>query len=252
MSGNELSEEEIKKLRAAIDEEVGGAPPTIGLVGVSGVGKSSTINTLFKTKLPPSDTVACTKEFRASDMRLAFSRGQVRGQPVRLRVIDAPGLGEDIRRDYDYLAMYNEHLKRCDVVLWIMTARNRAIALDQKYLSELKVFHDRMVFAINQVDLVEPMNWNERINLPSDAMLRNISAIEKDRKKRLENYLVRKIRIVSFSARRGYNLETLFSTLLDAGPPKRRWLFDGLKNFKFTDFLPDELRDEIGPIKEED
>ena len=37
-------------LRQKIEEAFASTPPTIGLIGVSGVGKSSTINSMFKTK----------------------------------------------------------------------------------------------------------------------------------------------------------------------------------------------------------
>jgi hypothetical protein len=91
-------------------EEITGHPPTIGVIGISGVGKSSTINTLLGAALPTSDTVACTREFWSVSAELAFTRGDARGLAAHLQVIDAPGLGEDVRRDQEYLAAYRRHL----------------------------------------------------------------------------------------------------------------------------------------------
>jgi hypothetical protein len=54
---SQREEEELARLVQELRQH----PPTIGLVGVSGVGKSSTINRMFKTNLPISHTVACTK-----------------------------------------------------------------------------------------------------------------------------------------------------------------------------------------------
>lgn len=56
-----LTQEEEAELARLIGAEVQAKPPTIRLVGVSGVGKSSTVNATFKTRLPVSHTVACTK-----------------------------------------------------------------------------------------------------------------------------------------------------------------------------------------------
>lgn len=245
MDRNNLTKEDIQKIRRAMLKEISESPPTIGLVGVSGVGKSSTINTMFKTNLPTSDTVACTKLFSKTDIELHFLKGQGAGLEVRLRIVDAPGLGEDIRHDPEYLAMYKEHLGCCDVILWIMTARNRAVALDQGYLKQFRDYFDRMVFCINQVDLVEPLDWNEKLNLPSETMLRNIEEIATDRKEKIGHVVRRRIEMVPYTAKRGYNLEKLFASVIESLPERRRWLYDALKNFSYKDFIPSHVRDTL-------
>ena len=93
------------------------------VVGVSGSSKSSTINTLFKTSLPVSHTVACTKQFEANELTLRMTHGQATGHVTKLVVYDAPGLGEDVRKDPEYLEMYREYLPRCDMILWVTSAR---------------------------------------------------------------------------------------------------------------------------------
>jgi hypothetical protein len=157
-----------------------------------------------------------------------------------LTVIDAPGLGEDVARDPDYLRMYQENLGRCDVVLWVMSARNRAVALDQMYLRELSCFHDRLVLGINQADLVEPLDWVEQYNIPSAQQEHNLSAITADRADRIGAVVGRVLPVVAYSAHRGYQLEELFTTVLKACPEGRRWIYAGLKNFSYRDFVPAE------------
>lgn len=78
-------------LNEAIARELA-KPPTIGVVGVSGTGKSSTINTLFKTQLAISHTTACTKHFEANEVALEMIDGQAAGQQTTLTIYDAPGL----------------------------------------------------------------------------------------------------------------------------------------------------------------
>jgi uncharacterized protein len=224
-------EDEERLIRAIIDELLN-HPPTIGLVGVSGTGKSSTINSMFKTNLPISHVVACTKEFRETNLRVKVSDTEARGKEALLRVVDAPGLGEDISRDPDYLKMYRKNLSRCDVILWVLTARNRAVALDQTYLKQLSDYQEKIVFGINQVDLVEPLDWNSRINLPSAEQERNIEIIRKDRKVKFEAVLDRKIQIVPYSAKYQYNLQELFTTIIEACPKHRAWVFSAIKGFR--------------------
>ncbi len=242
---NNLSLQERQDLEKAMKEELEDTPPTIGLVGISGVGKSTTINTLFKTELPISHTKACTKKFEPINLHLTLNNSEMENSPVRLRVIDAPGLGEDIRNDPIYLKMYHHYLPVCDVILWIISARNRGIALDQQYLKEFSKLHEKMVFGLNQVDLVEPMNWNRVINLPSEEMEENISEIEMDRLEKLSSFLNSNIRMISYSAKLGFNLEQLFALVIDACPANRRWIFDGLKNFSYTEFVPANIRREL-------
>src|SRR5713226_9254729 len=101
--------------------------------------------------------VATTKEFRNVDLQLQTQPQEMLAAlpipqqifqeiQVMLRVVDAPGLGEDIARDPQYIQMYHEHLPKCDAILWIITARNRALALDQQYLREFAEFHPKMAF----------------------------------------------------------------------------------------------------------
>lgn len=239
---SKLTDDDIRKMREAMGFTLAKTPPVIGLIGVSGVGKSSTINAMFKTSLPISHTVACTKEFKTTDMELQMAKGEMSGTRVSLQVIDAPGLGEDIFLDPKYIGMYHEHLPSCDVILWVLSARNRAMALDQKYLHDFKEFHQKIIFGINQVDLVHPMNWNHKINLPSVEMENNINEITNDRSAKLYSITKSEIKIVPYSATYGFNLEKLFKILIRAIPEKRRWIFDGLKNFSYRDFIPAGLK----------
>ncbi len=98
-----LTDDELQKVKQAMLKELATTPPTIGLIGVSGVGKSSTINSMFKTNLAISHTSACTKEFEASRLRLQMKEGEVKNEFASLVVIDAPGLGEDIKLDPEYI-----------------------------------------------------------------------------------------------------------------------------------------------------
>jgi predicted GTPase len=232
-----LTAEQKDELANAITRELG-REPTIGIVGVSGTSKSSTINTLFKTSLPVSHTVACTKVFEQNELSLRMTQGQGKGRVAKLIVYDAPGLGEDVRKDPEYLAMYRKYLPACDVILWVMSARNRAVALDQQYLEQLSEFQGKMVFGLSQVDLVEPLNWKPGLPIPSREQEANIKEIVADRGRRISETLGRQVSLVPYSNYKGYNLEELFASLLTHVQGDRAWIFGGLKNFSFKDFMP--------------
>lgn len=237
-----LTPEDIEAVRKAIKGDFGKRPPTIGVIGVSGTGKSSTINVMFKTKLAISHTRACTKEFLATPMEMKVLKGPAKSDPISLVLVDAPGLGEDVKKDPEYIAQYLQQLPKCDVILWLMAARNRAVSLDQQYLQQLVQFHDRIIFGVNQVDLVHPMDWNDTINLPSVEMEANIADIVQDRSEKIADVVGRAPDIVPFSVSKGYNLEMLFNRLITSAPEERKFVFDLLKNFSYKDFVPAAVR----------
>ncbi len=223
----------------AVEEEFNRQPPTICVIGLSGSGKSSTINAMFGTNKRVSATTRGTHRFRADVFEIVSQRVEGAALKCALRVLDAPGLGEDVSLDENYLGRYRHHLKdkKCDIVLWIAAARNRALALDQQYLTRLSDVLPNVVIGINQVDLVEPLNWNTGINMPSREQDEAIKEIAADRHTKLTKCLRGECRTIAYSALKYYNLQSLFAACLDASPLDRRWMFDLLKSFTTHDWL---------------
>ena len=132
--------------------------PVIGIMGKTGVGKSSLCNALFAGEVSPvNDVSSCTRE------PLSF-RLQV-GERF-MTIMDLPGVGESGVRDTEYAALYREHLPRLDLVLWLIKADDRALAVDEHFYREVigEAYRHKVLFVISQSDKVEPTCGGEKLS----------------------------------------------------------------------------------------
>jgi len=235
-----MSEEDFEKIYREIESKVDNEPPPrFAFIGECGVGKSSTLNALFNAGFEVSHTQACTQNIQGVEVSVS----EVAGVNGGLVAYDMPGLGESQLKQREHIALYEKVLKDVDVALWILDAQNRAIASVQQYLqTELKAIDprllDRMVIALNKVDLVHPgaTAWIDIANLPSEEQEKNIEGRVRDVKKRIREVLPNwKGTIVGYSANRRYNLPQLFDAMMDAVPNKRKWVVASRK--ALADFL---------------
>ena len=132
--------------------------PVIGIMGKTGSGKSSLCNALFADKVSPvSDVTACTRD------PLCF-RLQV-GEHA-MTIVDLPGVGESERHDEEYAALYSEQLPRLDLVLWLIKADDRALAVDEHFYREVigEAYRHKVLFVISQSDKAEPTSGGEKLS----------------------------------------------------------------------------------------
>ncbi|WP_283647529.1 GTPase family protein [Hafnia paralvei] len=132
--------------------------PVIGIMGKTGAGKSSLCNALFAGEVSPvSDIAACTRD------PLRF-RLQVGKRYVTL--VDLPGVGESERRDTEYAALYREQLPQLDLVLWLIKADDRALAVDEHFYRKVigEAYRHKVLFVISQSEKVEPGSGGEQLS----------------------------------------------------------------------------------------
>lgn len=130
----------------------------IGIMGKTGAGKSSLCNALFAGKISPvSDVVACTRE----PLRFRLQLGE-----RSMTIVDLPGVGESERRDAEYAALYRKQLPQLDLVLWLIKADDRALAVDEHFYRKVigEAYRHKVLFVISQSDKVEPTSGGEKLS----------------------------------------------------------------------------------------
>lgn len=140
--------------------------PVIGIMGKTGAGKSSLCNALFVGEISPvSDVAACTRE----PLRFRLQVGE-----RYMTLVDLPGVGESGERDAEYAALYRAQFSRLDLVLWLIKADDRALAVDEHFYHQVigEAYRHKVLFVISQSDKAEPTSGGGPL---STAQKQNIS-----------------------------------------------------------------------------
>jgi uncharacterized protein len=187
----------------------------MAMIGVTGVGKTSTCNALLGTTWKVGHTEATTRELQVKQLIL-----QENGQesPTNVYITDFPGLGESLSRDREYLSLYKENLPKFDAIIWLLPANDRQLSLIQMYCKEFETvegFASKVIFGLNKADLVEPMEWGVGgANLPSQEQEANIQKRVEDFIQKMQaegiDYITPQ-QVASFSAKYGWRIWEMFA-----------------------------------------
>lgn len=254
-----ISQADMDTILGQIDQKIANEPPPrVAIIGESGVGKSSTLNSLFNAGVDISHTQACTQE--ANEIRVPLGSMLARQMKIDtveaslgdLIVYDMPGLGEGFSARDQHLATYDDVLRRVDAAVWILDAPVRSIEFAQTEMARLdKALTTHMTFALNKVDAVYPGEtaWYNPANLPSPEQEGNIKLRMADVERKVREALPHwRGQVIGYSAKRRFNLPQLFAAMLDGVARERRWVLVQRKSladyFEFVDprLLPDDIR----------
>lgn len=139
-------------------------PITILLLGRTGVGKSSTINSLF------GDTVAPVERFVPGTFDVATYQHLKEG--VTFKIIDTPGLCDELPEagnDERYMQLIQEEVSDVDVVWYVTRLDDERVRADEKYGIKLvtralgPALWKHAVLVFTGADRVEPALFEETL-----------------------------------------------------------------------------------------
>lgn len=241
-SSSKLSPDERQKVLTEVKKaKEREAPPTLVIIGEAGVGKTTTINSLFNAGQPVSARKATTLTPVGLNVKATAKDLLVDGDNGLLRVFDMPGLGDRMSTYQAYKSLYLKVLPMADVVLWVHPAEDRMVqflqsAIQDLFGRELPHLIPRLIFGLNKADRIAPDDWNKAANVPSQGQLDNLDAREEDFSSAIREALPRwRGSSVVYSAWTRYQLTTLFKSMIYAVPENRRWVLE--ERMSLADFF---------------
>lgn len=104
-------------------------PPKVAILGKAGVGKTTTLNSVFNAQWKTSHTIVGTTKAQMKEFSLS-SGGS-------LAVVDLPGYGRSMAEDREYEKIYQEMIPSCDLVFLVLQANTRDFADDQEMIMKI-------------------------------------------------------------------------------------------------------------------
>ena len=203
-------------------------PLDVMVTGVTGAGKSTTLNTIFKKNVA---TVGNGVDPETMDLD-SYSLNDV------FRLWDTPGLGDGVANDEIHKRklvdlLYKTYSLDGNIYGWIDSAivvlegLNRDMGSTYTLLNEVIVPNiqaDRILVVINQADMaMKGRHWNKETNRPDEVLVdfleRQALSIQ-NRGKEATGVTIRKP--VYYSAEYGYNIEKLLDFIIDNMIVERR------------------------------
>ena len=215
-------------------QRMGAYPFDILITGVTGAGKSTTLNTLFQRNVAPVGYGVDPETMEISHH--SFNQ--------YLRFWDTPGLGDGVEQDKLHGRKIIELLERTcsvgnnrtqmliDLVVVIIEGSKRDLGTVNSLLEDIVVPHiqsNRILVAINQADAAQKgRNWDQEHNLPEQRLKEFLLKQSLSLKRRIcETKGVSIHQPVYYSAKYEYNMDCFLDFIIDNLPTVRRMPLGG-------------------------
>lgn len=203
-------------------------PLDVMVTGVTGAGKSTTLNTLFKKEVAKVGDGVDPETMELD----SYSLNGV------IRFWDTPGLGDGVEIDkihckkltdllYKTYSLDNNIYGFIDLALIIIEGSNRDMGTTYKLLNDViipNIQNDRILVAINKADsAMSGRYWDYNNNVPLENLknfLEEQSLSIQKRVKEATNINIKKP--IYYSAEHGYNIDILLNLIIDNMPTIRR------------------------------
>ena len=189
--------------------------PNIGILGKTGVGKSSLCNALFGEKIAKIDDVeACTRNVQEILLKTAGNKG--------LNLFDVPGVGETEARDQEYANLYNSLLPKLDLIIWVISVNDRAYETDLRFYNTLlkpRLGKVPFLIVINKAELMTPTHQYYESS-PRKLSTEQTANIEAKKRDVYNKFNIPMDRIIEVSANEEINLAKLVVKMLALLPPE--------------------------------
>lgn len=199
-------------------------PVDILLTGVTGAGKSTTINALFDEELAKVGTGVDPETMELKSYELNEC----------LRFWDTPGLGDGRQHDIEHGKKIVDLLNKTyeenqygfiDLVVIIIEGINRDMGTTYKLINDIvlpNITSDRVLICVNQADMAQKgRHWVR--NVPDAELTRFLKEMCQSIKRRVKEATGMNIKTpIYYSAEHKYHLTELLDFIIDNIPKKKR------------------------------
>lgn len=203
-------------------------PVDIMVVGVTGAGKSTTLNSLFHKEIAKVGNGVAPETMKLRNYKLNDA----------FRIWDTPGLGDGIVEDQIHKEKILNLLNRSfrlgshvygfiDMVLVIIEGANRDMGTTYTLLNEVVVPNiqkERILVVINQADMaMKGRHWRNTDMMPDSYLIEFLEEQSYSIQRRVKEATgVTILKPVYYSAEYGYNIKGVFDFIVDNMPDRGR------------------------------